>query len=217
MTGHPAGARKARLCKFKAMKANCLYGVIGTLCLVLLPLKTVSAEKRAAETGSAPRFAVKTNALYWAAASFNAGFEAGLAPKITLDVSAAYNPWVLSENRKFKFWLAQAEGRYWFGRRFRGHFAGVHVLYADFNVGGIRFLGLGGRRYEGDLYGAGVSYGYRWAIGKRWGVEATAGLGYLRSDYDRYEQKRCGASLGSGHRNYFGPTRIGVSFSFTFD
>ena len=69
MTGHPAGVRKARLCKFEAMKANCLYGVIGTLCLVLLPLKTVSAEERAAETGPAPRFAVKTNALYWAAAS----------------------------------------------------------------------------------------------------------------------------------------------------
>ena len=62
---------------------------------------------------------------------------------------------------------------------------------------------------------AAVAYGYRWPLGKNWSVEATAALGYLRSDYDRYVWKKCGRHLGRGHKNYFGPTKVGVSFGFT--
>ena len=35
-----------------------------------------------------PKFAIKTNALYWATSTPNLGFEVGLAKKITLDVPA---------------------------------------------------------------------------------------------------------------------------------
>jgi len=42
-------------------------------------------------------------------------------------------------------------------------------------------------------------------------------LGYLRSDYERYVWKRCGRYLGRGHKNYFGPTKIGVSFCFAIE
>ena len=40
-----------------------------------------------------PKFAIKTNALYWATSTPNLGFEVGLAKKITLDVSGtgSYN------------------------------------------------------------------------------------------------------------------------------
>ena len=34
-----------------------------------------------------PKFAIKTNALYWATTTPNLGFEVGLAKKITFDVS----------------------------------------------------------------------------------------------------------------------------------
>ncbi len=131
-----------------------------------------------------PLLEVKTNALYWATSSLNAGFETGLTPDISLVIDAGYNPWTFGDNRKFKFWLLQPEVRHWFGCRSEGHFLGVHFLYAGFNVGGVKFLGMADRRYEGSLYGAGVAYGYRWPVGKRWSVEATAALGYLRSDYE---------------------------------
>ena len=39
-----------------------------------------------------PKFAVKTNALYWATTTANLGFEVGLSKKLTLDVSGNYNP-----------------------------------------------------------------------------------------------------------------------------
>ena len=140
-----------------------------------------------------------------------------LTPDISLVIDAGYNPWTFGDNRKFKFWLLQPEVRHWFGCRSEGHFLGVHFLYAGFNVGGVKFLGMADRRYEGSLYGAGVAYGYRWPVGKRWSVEATAALGYLRSDYERYVWKRCGRYLGRGHKNYFGPTKIGVSFCFAIE
>ena len=40
-----------------------------------------------------PKFAIKTNALYWATTTANLGFEVGLSKKLTLDVSGNYNPW----------------------------------------------------------------------------------------------------------------------------
>lgn len=39
-----------------------------------------------------PKFAIKTNALYWATTTANLGFEVGLSKKLTLDVSGNYNP-----------------------------------------------------------------------------------------------------------------------------
>ena len=187
-----------------------------SLCLGVVSGGRAAAQEPPAEPDAAlPLLEVKTNALYWTTASLNAGFEVGLTPRITFEIDAGYNPWTFSDNRKFKFWMIQPEIRHWFRNRFEGHFLGVHLLYADFNVGGMKFLGMSDRRYQGALYGAGVAYGYRWPLGKNWSVEATAALGYLRSDYDRYVWKKCGRHLGRGHKNYFGPTKVGVSFGFT--
>ena len=52
--------------------------------------------------------------------------------------------------------------------KFNGHFLGVHAHYADYNVGGIKFLSknMENYRYQGNLYGAGLSYGYQWLLSK---------------------------------------------------
>ncbi len=110
--------------------------------------------------------AVKTNLLYDIAAfTANAGVEVGLAPRWTLDVSANYNGWTLSGDRRWKHWLVQPEARYWFCDRFAGHFIAGHALGGQYNVGGINpgisFLGtdfrkLADRRYQGWFVGAGL-------------------------------------------------------------
>ena len=60
---------------------------------------------------SAQNLAVKTNLLYDATATINAGFETGLSPKWTLDVSGNYNGWNMSSCgcRKWKHWMVQPE------------------------------------------------------------------------------------------------------------
>ena len=54
----------------------------------------------------AQKVAVKTNLLYDATATINAGIEFGLAPKWTLDLSGNFNGWTMSHDRKWKHWMA---------------------------------------------------------------------------------------------------------------
>ena len=162
-----------------------------------------------------PRFAVKTNVLYWAATTPNLGFEAGLAKKLTLDISGNYNPWKFGDDRRLKHWLVQPELRYWLCERFNGSFIGLHGHYGEMNVSNLSFLGLGHDRYDGNFYGAGISYGYQWLISNRWSMEATIGVGYARLKYDKYAARSDGGGkLKHDSRNYFGPTRIGLNFIY---
>ena len=129
--------------------------------------------------------AVKTNLLYDATATINAGIELGLAPKWTLDVSGNFNGWTMSHDRKWKHWLVQPEARYWFCDRFAGHFLGFHALGGQYNVGhlknNIKFLGkdfskLSDSRYQGWFIGAGIAYGYAWVLNKHWNLEGEIGI-----------------------------------------
>lgn len=173
------------------------------------------------------KIAVKTNLLYdIPALTANAGVEFGLAPRWTLDVSANYNGWTLSHERRWKHWLLQPEARYWFCDRFAGHFVGAHLLGGQFNIGGVKnnihFLGsdfskIGKRRYQGWMMGAGLAYGYAWILGKHWNVEGEIGLGWIYTRYDSFPCANCGKKLSEGQtHNYVGPTKAAVNLVYTF-
>lgn len=166
--------------------------------------------------------AVKTNLVYGATAfAPNLGLEFGLGKRSTLDLGAGYN-WFTNNNdsnKKLVHWLAQAEYRYWFCQKFNGHFIGAHALGTQYNIAGHDLRWLFGseakeHRYEGWGVGAGISYGYQFFLGKRWSLEATLGVGYVRLNYDRYKCPRCGELQGSEHRNYFGPTKAGITLIY---
>jgi hypothetical protein len=158
--------------------------------------------------------AIKNNLLYDATTTINLGLEIGLAPQWTLELPVNYNPWDLGENRKLKHWLIQPEMRYWFCRKFGGHFMGLHGHLGGFNVGAIEFLGMKDFRYEGTFYGGGLSYGYHWILNSRLSIEATLGLGYAFMDYSKYECEKCAVKVSDDIRHYLGPTRAGVSLIY---
>lgn len=181
---------------------------------------------------SAQKIAVKTNLLYDATATVNLGLEAALSCKFTLDVSGNYNGWTFGDAR-WKHWLVQPELRYWFCDKFNGHFIGLHGHYARYNVGGIGFvptvgyidnLGFVGgnsvenslrdNRYQGYLYGAGISWGYQWMLSDRWNLEATIGAGYARMHDTKYPIAECGDPIREKSYNYWGITKVGLSFIF---
>ena len=91
---------------------------IKKLCLLVILLTAGSAVK-------AQNAAIKTNLLYDATATVNAGIEFGLAKRWTLDLSGNYNGWDIN-GHKWKHWLVQPEFRYWFCDRFARHFLGFH-------------------------------------------------------------------------------------------
>ena len=94
---------------------------------------------------SAQNWSLKTNLFYDATTTINVGFETKIAPKWTVDVSANWNPWTFSENKKWKQLSLQPEARYWFCEAFNGHFVGAHLLGGIYNMGNwntdFKFLG----------------------------------------------------------------------------
>lgn len=177
-------------------------------------------------TTNAQTVAIKTNILYDATSTINIGAEFGLSPKWTLDISGNYNPWTFSNNKKWKHWLIQPEARYWFCNKMMGHFVGFHLVGGQYNIGGfntkIHFLGTDWRklkenRFEGWMAGAGIGYGYNWALSKHWGLEAEIGLGYVFSRYSTFDCAGCGEKLNSGQKhNYVGPTKAAVNLIYVF-
>ena len=168
--------------------------------------------------------AVKTNLLYDATATVNAGIEIGLAPRWTLDLSGNYNGWPVN-GHKWKHWLAQPEARYWFCDRFSRHFLGFHALGAQFNVGlipnNIKILGkdlsvLTDNRYQGWAVGGGIAYGYAFLLGRHWNLELELGVGYAYLKADQFECAECGRKVGSGTHHYVGPTKAAVNLVYVF-
>lgn len=156
--------------------------------------------------------AMKSNALFWATTTPNAGVEVGIGNHLTIELWGAYNAWKFKNDMKLNLYLAQPELRYWPCQKFEGHFFGLHGHYGHFNIGQIPFIsGLKESVLRGDLYGGGLSYGYHWALGERWGLEATLGIGYAYMKYDKIRCAECGELTGHYTRHYYGPTRAGVS------
>lgn len=164
----------------------------------------------------------KTNFLYWGTTTPNLGLEVGLGKKTTLELVGGYNPWTLDkdENKKIKHWLVMPEFRYWLCERFNGHFFGLHTGYTFYNVSGVRIPfqeeWTKDHRYQGWATGVGLSYGYSWVLGKRWNIEASIGVGYVYTNYDRYECATCGRFKGSEDKHYFGPTKASISLIYIF-
>ena len=186
--------------------------------LILFALAAVSANGQ--------NFAVKTNLLYDATATVNAGIETGLAPRWSLDLSGNYNAWPIG-GYKWKHWMAQPELRYWFCNHFTRHFVGIHALGGQFNVGnlsfldGVRILGtdfsdFANHRYEGWGVGAGLAYGYAFILGRHWNLELEAGVGYVYLQYDKFQCANCGRQVGEGHHHYVGPTKAAVNLVYVF-
>ena len=156
--------------------------------------------------------ALKTNLLFWATTTANPGVEFGMGRQFTMDIWGAYNAWKFPDDMRLNLYLIQPEVRFWPCRKFEGHFFGVHGHYGYFNIGMIPFIsGLKDHVLRGDLYGGGVTYGYHWAVGSRWGLEAMIGGGYVSMKYTKYKCAECAEASGSYSRSYFGPTRIGFS------
>lgn len=169
---------------------------------------------------------LKTNLLYDALLTPTLGVEVGLAPKWSLDVSGSLNAWVVNDKR-WKQWMVQPEARYWFCRRFSGHFLGVHGIGGQYNFGNLnfgidKFLGtdlklLKDHRAQGWMAGAGVAYGYSWILSKHWNFEAEIGIGWIYTRYDEFICQGCGRKVKEDvPHNYFGPTKAALNIIYVF-
>jgi hypothetical protein len=181
---------------------------------LLCAIAGFSQEKQDVQSDfESPKWAVKTNALYWLTTTPNLGIETVLSNKLSLDVSMNYNPWKFGKSAKFRHFLIQPEIRYWIDSPTKGHFVGVHVHYADVDID-MGFVSLlPDVRKKGHLYGVGALYGYSWELGNKWRLEGLVGLGYAHLKYRTYTD--------DGHKmniydyyNYVGPTKLAVNLVY---
>lgn len=101
-----------------------------------------------------------------------------------------------------------AEARYWLCAPFGGHFVGAHLLYMHYNAGNVHMpFGLWKQlrdyRFQGNLYGGGLVYGYHHIINKRWSIEGAIGLGFAHTCSKYYRCRHCGRYQGIQKKNIF--------------
>lgn len=169
-----------------------------------------------AEYQKTPLMGVKTNLLAYSTLIPNVGVEFRLAEHWSAEITALYSPFNLFvHDFKTRVLATKPEVRYWFGEAMRrGHFVGVHVPIAGFNI-----QLNDNYRYQDSrhaLWGLGLNYGYAMLLGKeqKWSIDFTIGFGYMDLRYDVYEGVRNGKYIRSEMKHYFGPTRIGINLSY---
>ena len=187
-------------------------------------------------TSNAQWLGVGTNVLGWASAAPNLGLDIGLTRHLSLTVDGAFDPFHFGE-KQTNFWAVQPELRIYPRYRFAGHYIGIEGHYAEYHD-----FGLKNYSYRGNLYGAGLTYGYSWMPSKIWNLEGFVGLGYtylndskvicynpkdepygdsqISDEYRIWMNQgtkwvRNGIMIGDGlNRQNIGLTRIGLKFTY---
>ena|SRR5690554_1177377 len=167
------------------------------------------------------KVALKANIPHWATASPNLGVEVALRHRLTLEISGGLNPFTFKDDKQWKHWVIWPEIRYWPWEAFNGHSIGLHGVFAEFDVGGFdlsisKLAPLKERRYEGNINGIGLSYGYAWIIGNSMVLEITAGGGYARLNYDVFTHGDGGYQINYGKKHYISPTKGAISLVYLF-
>lgn len=163
----------------------------------------------ATQTVHAQNVGVKANALSFAHTALGMGAEMSLGYHWSAELYGIISPWKRTEDKAKKYWAVQPEVRYWPCQSMVGHFFGVHVDGAQYNVGGAApFFGLPksvkDARYEGWLAGGGVTYGYQWVLGRHWNAEAAVSVGYEHLRYKKFESpEKCAPQVGERSHNYW--------------
>ncbi len=152
-------------------------------------------------------FNLRTNLLYWAAATPNIGVEWRINPSYGVKLDGGYSGWEYNGKDKIqKLWFINPEVRRYMldSKRF---YMGLGATVGEYN------LKLGSTGYQGKGYGGALTAGYQLPMGKRFSWDFNIGLGAAHFTYDTFEvdngvrvykEKGCSKTL-------FTPTQIGVN------
>lgn len=174
-----------------------------------------------ASAANAQHFALKNNLLSDAALSPNLALEIGVSKHTSFDIYGSYRWFDVQDNKYLRHWYVQPEFRVWTCERFNGFFIGLHAIGGEFVVGGYdinigRLSRWKDKGYDGYFYGGGLSIGYQWPIGTRWGFEMSVGGGYAYMKYHHFDLENCCRGTETLTYNYFGLTKAQISFAYYF-
>lgn len=172
----------------------------------------------------AQRIGVGTNGLYWLTGSPNVDLQVRMSKSSVLSLEVMGRPKTFGvKGNNMKLFSMAPEVRYYFKKHgIQEHYIGLMADLAMFTC-----YWQNGDAHQGDMVGIGPVYGYDWAVGKRWNVGATFGLGcYFIRDHKSHNGK--GANMqpmdpsepdGELFNDYFyhvvpAPLRLGVTVTY---
>lgn len=135
----------------------------------------------------------------------------------SVNAEVRYNPFTfdLGEGREDARNRQQAYAagvRWWPWNVYSGWWLGGKLRYQEYNSGGI----VSRKTREGDRYGAGVSGGYSYMLGKHLNIDFGLGFWSGMDRYSVYECPVCGVTEASGSKFFILPTDIMVALSYVF-
>ncbi len=174
-----------------------------------------------------PLAALKTNVLFDLATVLNIEAEVPIGDRYSISGEWMF-PWWQKEKSDWTLQMLSAHGaaKYWFGDRtdmelLTGWSAG---LYGGWGKYDLQFFEKDG--VQGDFFNIGVQGAYAQRITRNIRIEYLLGIGFLRSDYQKYEKIRktefgdikvVNYPWEERRRSLFGPTNAKISFVWLFD
>lgn len=164
------------------------------------------------------RFAVRTNVLYDAFLLPTLGLEWRVNRDLSVKLDGSLAWWGGSNDKVQKMWLVNPEVR-WYLLRDKRFYAGVSGSYGEYNI--YKYM-LGNllkddTGYQGTMWGAGVTVGYKLPLSRCFSIDFNLGLGYTRSEYDSFTMTDGVRVYKERDRskNFWGPTQAGISLIWT--
>ena len=200
------------------MKKTALVTVILLLCHCMTGL----AQRAAAQPERHfPRISIYSNLAHDFALIPNLGVQVGVFDDWSVSLSWNHSWWG-GEGHSWKVYGPELTVRRYFSgrnadRSYTGHHAGLYTQVITYDIqrrGGTGYLGgePGGNLFDGANWGTGLEYGYTFRLNRQLDLDLSIGLGYFGGKYYSYEYTG-GQYIwqSTAHRNYWGPTRLGVT------
>ncbi len=161
---------------------------------------------------SSQYMALKTNLVYDAFGVLNLAYECQFADHWTAELPVMWSLWDWKESRGLRTVALQPGVKYWFSKPGSGHAVGADFDLAWYNA-----------RWDDDRYqsegrpamGASILYAYTLNMGRGWKAEFSFGVGYVNTRYNTYYNISDGALIDTRTKNYFGPTRLGITLVYS--
>lgn len=166
---------------------------------------------KAAKASDRPYMAIKTNVAYDAIGVMNLAYECQFANHWTAELPVMWSFWDWRQSLGMRGVALQPGVKYWFATPGDGHALGADIDLAWYNCRRDE------KRYQNTgrpLMGVSLNYAYSLNLGRGWKAEFSLGVGYINTRYNTYYNIDNGALISTRDRNYFGPTRVGISLVY---
>lgn len=149
---------------------------------------------------------LRANLLRWATLTPDLGLEWRICPSWGIAVNGSWTSWSWSDkDRRYALWEVAPEVRYYMGEK------KAWYLGAMFKAGQFNYK-LSETGKQGDLMGGGITAGYRLRLNKALDLDFNLGLGYLNTDYEKYEViDGVRVRRGNETKDWWGPINAGVT------